>query len=84
VDVVALTTLIRCLAPADRAVPLVELRRSLARHPRALVDEALCWLARQEDVHLWSEADQKRLTADDRAAALVLGGVPRHLLLITA
>lgn len=83
-DAVALASLIRCITPAHRETPLVELRASLARYPRPLVDEALRQLANREDVHLWSESDQKRLTANDRAAALVLGGTARHLLLITA
>lgn len=78
-----ITTHIRCLVPAGQAVPLTQLRHSLTRYPSHLVDQALRQLAGQEDVHLRSEADQKRLTPADRDAALVLGGTARHLITIT-
>lgn len=79
-----ITTHIRRLVPlAGEAVSLTTLRRSLAHYPRDLVDAALYQLADQDDVLLWAEADQKRLTDQDRDAALVLGGTARHLLLIT-
>lgn len=83
-DAFALASLINCLTAPNEIVPLAELRRSLAQHPRELVDEALRCMASWENVQLWAEADQKRLTAADRDAALVLGGDPRHCLLISS
>ncbi|MEU4804361.1 hypothetical protein [Actinosynnema sp. NPDC023587] len=69
------------------AVSLTRLREVLAgrnyAHSRAVVDAALLDLADRPDVILWAEADQKRLDAADRAAAIRLGGTDRHLLLIT-
>lgn len=78
------TTHIRCLATHNHPVPLATLRHQLADYPRDLVDTALRTLAGQDDVQLRSQEDQKRLTEDDRAAALVLGGTARHLLHITS
>ncbi|GHH57640.1 hypothetical protein [Lentzea cavernae] len=83
-DAVALASLIRLTALVGRETPLVELRASLTFYPRPLVDEALCQLTMREDVYLRGEADQRRLTAEDRKSALVLGGTARHVLLITA
>lgn len=42
----------------------------------------LAHMALQDGVHLRGEADQKILTSDDRAAAIMLGGTARHTLLI--
>lgn len=63
-------------------VGLVALRDRLVGVPKGEVDRALEMLARRADVHVRSEADQKTLTDEDRAAAVVLGGTPRHLLMI--
>lgn len=63
-------------------VRLAEVRERLDGVPRQDVDRALHGMARREDVHIRAEADQKTLTEQDRDAAVVLGGVPRHLLMI--
>ncbi|SUA79309.1 Uncharacterised protein [Nocardia otitidiscaviarum] len=65
-------------------VRLAALRERLAELPRGEVDRALELLARRPHVHVRAEADQKTLTAADHAAAVVLGGTPRHLLTIEA
>ncbi|MBP2341080.1 hypothetical protein JOF41_007334 [Saccharothrix coeruleofusca] len=78
-----ITTHIRCLAADGHPHSLTTLRHQLAAYPRHLVDAALRTLASQDDVQLRSQEDQKRLTEDDRRAALMLGGTPRHLLHIT-
>ncbi|WP_330249356.1 hypothetical protein OG874_23795 [Nocardia sp. NBC_00565] len=63
---------------------LAVLRERLSGLPRSEVDRALALLAKRGDVHVRAEADQKTLTAQDREAAVVLGGTPRHLLTIEA
>jgi hypothetical protein len=65
-------------------VRLAVLRTTLSGLPRDDVDRALEQLARRPDVHVRAEADQKILTEEDRAAAVRLGGTPRHLLTIEA
>ncbi|MBB5800962.1 hypothetical protein F4560_000730 [Saccharothrix ecbatanensis] len=67
--------------PGD-AVPLLALREHLGDVPTDRLDRALTALADRSDVHLRAEADQKSLTEQDRLAALVLGGSPRHTLMI--
>jgi hypothetical protein len=78
-------TAYRALAsrPGD-AVPLRALRERLDDVPTDRLDRALTALADRPDVHLRAEADQKSLTEQDRRAALVLGGTPRHTLMIEA
>jgi len=66
------------------SVRLAVLREALAGIPREDVDHALETLARRDGVHVWAEADQKTLTEDDHAAAIVLGSTVRHLLTIEA
>lgn len=66
------------------ALRLALLRERLSEFPRGELDHALELLARREGVHIRAESDQKTLTEADREAALVLGGTPRHLLLIEA
>jgi hypothetical protein len=63
-------------------VRLTEVRKELGGVPRQEVDRALHSMANREDVHIRSSADQKTLTEHDRAAAVVLGGVSRHFLMI--
>ncbi|QYC44178.1 hypothetical protein Nocox_33040 [Nonomuraea coxensis DSM 45129] len=65
-------------------VPLKRLRAELGDVPREAADEALRRLERLPDVHLAPEADQKRLTDEDRTAAVLVGGVSKHLLAIEA
>ncbi|MFF2551761.1 hypothetical protein ACFVUS_12220 [Nocardia sp. NPDC058058] len=66
------------------AVRLAVLREQLGELSRGAVDRALESLARRDDVHVRAEADQQTLTAQDRDAAIVLGGTARHLLTIEA
>ncbi|HEX3780803.1 MAG TPA: hypothetical protein VHX38_14140 [Pseudonocardiaceae bacterium] len=63
-------------------IGLVALRERLDGVPKGEVDRALALLARRADVHVRAESDQKTLTDSDREAAVVLGGSPRHLLMI--
>ncbi|MER7368969.1 hypothetical protein [Nonomuraea wenchangensis] len=65
-------------------VLLTRLRAELGDIPREAVDEALRRLERLPDVHLAPEADQKRLTDEDRNAAVLVGGVSKHLLAMEA
>lgn len=65
-------------------VLLTELRAQLGNTPREKVDEALRQMERLPDVHLAPEADQKTLTDEDRDAAVLVGGVSKHLLAIEA
>jgi len=58
------------------------LRGRLDGLPRGEFDRAVELLARRQGVHVRAEADQKTLTDEDRAAAVVLGGTPRHLLTV--
>ncbi|MBP2326187.1 hypothetical protein JOF56_006572 [Kibdelosporangium banguiense] len=64
------------------SVRLAVLRDRLNGVPKDDVDRALELLARREDVHVRAESDQKTLTEQDHEAAVVLGGTPRHRLLI--
>ncbi|WP_405139122.1 hypothetical protein [Nocardia sp. NBC_01388] len=63
-------------------IRLTLLRERLGGVPRDEVDRAIELLARREGVHVRAESDQKTLTDDDRNAAILLGGTPRHLLAI--
>jgi hypothetical protein len=65
-------------------VLLSGLRAQLGDASREKVDEALRQLERLPDVHLVPEADQKALTDQDREAAVLVGGVSKHLLAIEA
>ncbi|GAA0961160.1 hypothetical protein [Actinocorallia libanotica] len=65
-------------------VSLTRLRPLLGNASRQEVDETLRRMERLPDVHLVPEADQKTLTGDDRAAAVLVGGVSKHLLAIEA
>lgn len=68
-------------AQGARTVKLADLR-ALVDAPRAEFDAALARMATMPGVHVRSEADQKTLTDQDRAAALMLAGTDRHTLLI--
>lgn len=63
------------------AIQLAAIRAQVSAD-RADVDRVLSEMGRADGVHLRGEADQKTLTAEDRAAAIVLGGTARHTLLI--
>lgn len=64
-------------APVRLAVLRARLELSRGEFARAVE-----LLARRPGVHVRSEADQKTLTDADHAAAVVLGGTPRHLLTV--
>jgi hypothetical protein len=64
-------------------VPLTRLRAEVDA-PRAEVDAALRALHRAPGVSVIPEENQKTLTDDDRAAAVVIGDRPKHLIAIEA
>ena len=64
-------------------VRLAELRAALT-DTRADVDTALAALHRAPGVSVIPEEDQKKLTPDDRAAAVIIGDRPKHLIAIEA
>jgi hypothetical protein len=64
-------------------VPLARLRAALDL-PRDDVDAALTALHRTPGVSVIPEENQKTLTAEDRAAAVVIGDRPKHLIAIEA
>lgn len=65
-------------------VRLAVLRDRLDGLPRGEFDRGVELLSRRPGVHVRAEADQKTLTDEDRDAAVVLGGTPRHLLTMEA
>jgi hypothetical protein len=67
---------------SGESIRLAVLRERLAGVPKDDVDRALELLARRADVHVRAESDQKALTDEDHEAAVVLGGTPRHRLMI--
>lgn len=64
-------------------VRLAELRAAL-EDARGDVDTALTALSRAPGVSVIPEEDQKKLTPDDRAAAVMIGDRPKHLIAIEA
>ncbi|MBX7447131.1 hypothetical protein GR927_03945 [Mycolicibacterium sp. 3033] len=64
-------------------VRLAELRAALD-DARGDVDTALTALSRAPGVSVIPEEDQKKLTPDDRAAAVLIGDRPKHLIAIEA
>jgi hypothetical protein len=65
-------------------VGLRRLRERLADVGRTELDEALLRLGLRPEVYLEREMNQKSLTDDDWAAAIRIGGEPKHLLSIDA
>ncbi|MGF0309251.1 hypothetical protein [Rhodococcus sp. IEGM1428] len=65
-------------------VRLSRLRNELHDIPRSDLDDALARLRRASDVSLIPEENQKTLTDEDRAAAVVVGNQQNHLLSIEA
>jgi len=61
-------------------VGLARLRRHLSDVVQADLDAALHRLNRAQEISLVADADQRRLTPEDRAAAIRIGGEDRHLL----
>lgn len=73
----------RDLTPRPGAwVKLSRLRAELTDAPRADVDAALHDMYRSPGVSLIPEENQKVLTAEDRAAAIVIGDQNKHLMAI--
>ncbi|RSM68818.1 hypothetical protein DMB66_12705 [Actinoplanes sp. ATCC 53533] len=69
-------------APGD-AVKLVRIREALPDDiGTAQVDEALTVMNRGSDVRIFAEANQKTLTAADRAAAVTIGNQDKHLIVL--
>ncbi|MEW5812464.1 MAG: hypothetical protein AB1925_23815 [Actinomycetota bacterium] len=64
-------------------VPLRRLRAELDA-PREAVDAALAALHRTPGVSVIPEENQKQLTEEDRAAAVLIGDRPKHLIAIEA
>lgn len=64
-------------------VSLTRLRAELD-DPREAVDSALVTLHRTPGVSVIPQEDQKVLTAEDRAAAVLIGDRPKHLIAIEA
>ncbi len=69
--------------PRYAAVRLADLRAQVPAD-RDQFDQAAAALSRRDGVHLRSEADQKRLTQADHAAAVIVAGTARHTLYIEA
>jgi hypothetical protein len=65
-------------------VRLSALRPWLEDVPSDVVDAELDRMIEEPDVHLEAALDQRSLTADDRKAAVDIGGEPRHQLKIGA
>ncbi|MGH3166487.1 MAG: hypothetical protein ACRDN0_11420 [Trebonia sp.] len=61
-------------------VKLTDLRQRLADVPRAEVDAALDRMYRSRRINLIPESGQRLLTAEDRTAALRIGGEAKHLI----
>jgi hypothetical protein len=61
-------------------VSLTRLRKHLGNPPKDELDAVLSDMSRQPTVYLIPEANQKILTAEDRAAAVYSGGEDKHLI----
>lgn len=73
-------TYARLVRGPGTAVRLSRLRPELSDIPRDALDAALARLRRAPDVSLIPEENQKTLTADDHAAAVVVGNQRNHLI----
>jgi hypothetical protein len=63
-------------------VSLLDIREALRGTPRADVDQALRNLLQSDDIRLEPEPMRWRITADQDAAAIRIGGEDRHLIAI--
>jgi hypothetical protein len=61
-------------------VSMPQLRAELPDIPRADLDAALIAATRDRDIVITADADERRLTAEDRAAAVRIGGEDHHLI----
>ena len=78
------TAILATAGPASASEErLAELRAALG-DARGDVDTALTALSRTPGVSVIPEEDQKKLTPDDRAAAVMIGDRPKHLIAIEA
>ena len=68
-------------APGD-AVKLLRIRTALPDIGTAELDEALTVMNRADDALIFAEANQKTLTAADRAAAVTIGNQDKHLIIL--
>jgi hypothetical protein len=68
----------------DSWVRLADVRPWLEGESRDGVDKALDRMIEQPDVQLMAQLNQRLLTDQDRDAAVIIGGEPRHLLRIGA
>ncbi|BBZ28710.1 hypothetical protein MMAD_30050 [Mycolicibacterium madagascariense] len=73
---------VRLAARSGGWVDLVRLRAELPEISRHELDEALTRMQRAPDVTLIPEENQKTLTPEDHAAAVVIGNQARHLMAI--
>ena len=73
---------VRLAARSGGWVDLVRLRAELPEVSKHELDEALTRMHRAPDVTLIPEENQKTLTAEDHAAAVVIGNQARHLMAI--
>jgi hypothetical protein len=63
-------------------VRLLDLRSRLGDVSRSELDAELLRLLDADEINIAPEADQQRLTPDDRAAAIVIGGKDKHLMMV--
>ncbi|HEU0237901.1 MAG TPA: hypothetical protein VFR11_01290 [Micromonosporaceae bacterium] len=71
------------VASTPRAwVSIRDIRRELDDVPRPELDGALRRLEQAADVNIVPESNQKTLSEDERAAAVLIGDQPKHLLAI--
>lgn len=61
-------------------VSLTDIRDFLGDVPRAEVDATLIRMDATPAVTIMPEANRKTLTAEDHAAAVIIGGEPNHLI----
>lgn len=68
-------------APGEN-VKLARLRPYFPDVDRAVMDAKLREMNAEPDVYLRADSDQRRLTEEDRRAAITIGGSDRHLIMI--
>lgn len=69
-------------SPPRAWVSIGDIRRKLDDVPRSDLDAALRRLEQAADVNIVPESNQKTLSEDERAAAVIIGDQPKHLLAI--
>lgn len=76
-----ITALLQLLT--GRWISLADVRPHLTRWSRADQDNTLRKMARMGDVKLAPQSNQKRLTPEERAAAVTIGGQAKHCIWIS-